>query len=224
LPETGCDRDHGRPGLVSHHLELVALAHRRLVNVAGEDELGAGVDKSSKHAVPMRDRAFARGAPRSADQMVVEHGDVERSSRGRGEPLGRPLQLRVAQRAALMAKGPCGVETDDMKVGRGDGRFRGLPDTLELGPWTNEPNRCMRKIMVTRHGEHGRPERAQELGCSFDLLPAPAVREIARSYDELGFEPLDEPCECALDFRLLMCTRVQVGNMEKPRIHDWTRL
>jgi len=78
--------------------------------------------------------------------------------------------------------------------------------------------------MVTRHGEHGRPERAQELGSSFDLVPAPPVCEIAGSYDELGFEPLHEACERALDSRLLMCTRVQVGNMEKPRIHDRTRL
>jgi len=50
------------------------------------------------------------------------------------------------------------------------------------------------------------------------------MREIAGSHDELGFEPLREPPERLFDFPLLMCTRVKVGNMEEPRIHDRTRL
>jgi len=50
------------------------------------------------------------------------------------------------------------------------------------------------------------------------------VREIAGSHDELGLEPVDEPLQRTLDFRLLMCTRVEIGNMEEPGIHDRTRL
>jgi hypothetical protein len=57
-----------------------------------------------------------------------------------------------------------------------------------------------------------------------ELLPAPSVPEIAGRHDELRFEPLREAPERPLDFRLLMCTRVEVGNMEEPRVHDRTRL
>jgi hypothetical protein len=34
----------------------VALADRRLVDVAGEDQLGAGVDEAAEHATPPADR------------------------------------------------------------------------------------------------------------------------------------------------------------------------
>jgi len=50
------------------------------------------------------------------------------------------------------------------------------------------------------------------------------MREIAGSHDELGLEPLDKPLQRMLNFRLLMSTHVEVGNMEEPGIHDRTRL
>ena len=59
---------------------------------------------------------------------------------------------------------------------------------------------------------------------SLELLRAPPVCEIARSHDELWVEPLHQPRQGALDPVLLMCTRMQVGNMEEPDVHDRTRL
>jgi hypothetical protein len=50
------------------------------------------------------------------------------------------------------------------------------------------------------------------------------VREIARSDYELRVEPLYQPRQRLLDFALFMYTRVQVGNMEEPRVHNRTRL
>jgi hypothetical protein len=50
------------------------------------------------------------------------------------------------------------------------------------------------------------------------------VRKIARSDYELRIEPLDQPRQRPLDFAFLMCTRVEVGNMEEPRVHNRTRL
>ena len=50
------------------------------------------------------------------------------------------------------------------------------------------------------------------------------MREIAGSHDELRFQPLHEPRQRLLYFRLPMCTRVQVGYMEEPRFHNRTRL
>jgi hypothetical protein len=82
----------------------------------------------------------------------------------------------------------------------------------------------VRKVVVARNREHGRPERAQELGGALELLPAAAVREIARRHDELRFQALDEPPQRVLDLRLPMSTRVKVGNMEEPRFHNRTRL
>jgi hypothetical protein len=78
--------------------------------------------------------------------------------------------------------------------------------------------------VVARHGEHGRPERSQQLGCTLELRAAAAVREIARRDDDFGLQPLDEPRQRALDFAVFMCTHVQVGYMEEPGVHDRTRL
>ena len=78
--------------------------------------------------------------------------------------------------------------------------------------------------MVAGYCEHRRPEGAQQLRGILELLWAPTVGEIARSDYELRVEPLDQPRQGLLDFALFMCTRVQVGNMEEPRVHNRTRL
>jgi hypothetical protein len=50
------------------------------------------------------------------------------------------------------------------------------------------------------------------------------VREIAGGHDQLGLQPLHEPRQTLLDLALLLCTRVEVGYMEEPGVHDRTRL
>jgi len=40
----------------------------------------------------------------------------------------------------------------------------------------------------------------------------------------LGLESLDQSPQRRLYFPLLMCTHVEVGNMEEPGVHDRTRL
>jgi hypothetical protein len=50
------------------------------------------------------------------------------------------------------------------------------------------------------------------------------MREIARRDDDLRLQTLHESREPALDLPLLMCTHVQVGNMEEPGVHGRTRL
>jgi uncharacterized protein (DUF58 family) len=59
---------------------------------------------------------------------------------------------------------------------------------------------------------------------ALELLAAAAVREISRCDDELRLDPLHEACKRPLDVRILVCTRVKIGNMEEPRVHDRTRL
>jgi len=50
------------------------------------------------------------------------------------------------------------------------------------------------------------------------------VGEIAGCDDELGLETLHETRQRLLGSRFLMCTHVQVGNVEEAGIHDRTRL
>jgi hypothetical protein len=78
--------------------------------------------------------------------------------------------------------------------------------------------------VVSRHREHRRTERAQQVRRALELLSAPAMGEIAGSDDEPGLEPFHEPCQRVLYFCLLMCTRVEIGYMEEPRVHNRTRL
>ena len=118
LPESGRDRYDGRVRLVADDLELVALADRRLVDVAGEDEICSRVDECAQHVVTSGDRPLVCRPPRRADQMVVEDGDAEGSLLGGGEPFRCALQLGSAQCAALLAEGPRRVEPDDMEPRR----------------------------------------------------------------------------------------------------------
>ncbi len=78
--------------------------------------------------------------------------------------------------------------------------------------------------MVPRHREHRRPERAKELGGALELFAAAAMREITRRDDELRLDPLDEPRETRLDFRLLVRADVEIGNVEEACGHSRTRL
>src|SRR5207245_2696271 len=54
--EPRCDRDHDAARVTVHHLELAAFAHRPLVDVAAEDQLGTAVDEAGEHVVASRDR------------------------------------------------------------------------------------------------------------------------------------------------------------------------
>jgi hypothetical protein len=115
LPESRRDGDDRRAGFVACDLELVSLAHSSLVDVSGEDEVCSGVDEAKEDVVAPRDGSFARGSPRSADQMVVENRDAKGSGFCLGETFGRPVQLRIAERAALVAKRPGRVEAHDVQ-------------------------------------------------------------------------------------------------------------
>ena len=100
-----------------------------------------------------------------------------------------------------------------------------LPLPLELGPRPRETRRkCVRQVVVARHGEHGRAERAEEPCRSLVLVPSAPVREIARGNDQFRPDPQDEGPQRLLDLRLLVCTDVQIGYMEEACRHDRMRL
>jgi hypothetical protein len=224
LPESGRDCDDSSARLVSDDLELVSLAHGRLVDVAGEDQVCACVHERTKDMVAPRDGTLVRRTPRCSDEVVVEDCNAERSLLRSGKPPSSAVELSPAQRASLMAEGPSRIEADGVEPGRRDGRLGRLPDPLELGPWTNEPHRRVGEVVVSRNREDRRSERPEQLSRPLELLPAATMREIARCDDDLRLQTLHEPYERLLDFPLLMCTHVKIGNVEEPGIHDRTRL
>ena len=93
LAEAWRDRHRHSSYVTRDHLELVALADGALVDVPGEDELGAGVDERSQDVRPPGDRLLAR-APRRPDQVMVERDDPQRTLRRLGQELARPAELR----------------------------------------------------------------------------------------------------------------------------------
>ena len=155
----------------------------------------------------------------------MEDGDAEGSVLG----LARAAPPRARSCVRLSAppwwrNGRAELSPTTCRPGAEARRLGRLPDPLELRPRAHEARRRVREVVVAGHGEHRRPERAQQLRGALELLPAAAVREIAGRDHELGLEPLHEPRQRLLDLPLRMCTRVQVGYMEEPRGHNRTRL
>src|SRR5439155_1379108 len=84
---------------------IASLADRGLVDVTGEDQVGAGAHERREHVVAACDGLLPR-TPGGADQVVVEDGDPEDAVRRRREPLGDGLQLRVPDPAGLLPPRP----------------------------------------------------------------------------------------------------------------------
>ena len=78
--------------------------------------------------------------------------------------------------------------------------------------------------MVARHRDHRPLEREQQSARALVLGAAAAVREVAGRDDELGRDPVDECRQRLLDLRVLVCTRVEIGNMQDPCGHERMRL
>jgi hypothetical protein len=78
--------------------------------------------------------------------------------------------------------------------------------------------------VVSRHGEHGRLEGAQDTGGALVLVAPAAIREVARRDDQLGTHPADESRERVGDVRILTCTDMEIGHMEEACRHDRMRL
>src|SRR5580765_4475942 len=104
LSEAGGNRDRRPAQAAGSDLELVALGDRCLVDVAGEDQLGARVDERREHMTAACDRLLAR-APGCSDQVVVKRHDPKRALGRLGEQLPGPLQLRRANTAGLVTPG-----------------------------------------------------------------------------------------------------------------------
>jgi hypothetical protein len=215
--------DHARP-FSRQHLELTALGGAGLVDVTGENELGAGLRKLLENAAAARERALSR-PPRRVGQLVVEADDAKCAGRRHGEMLAGALDGTRSQAARLVSPRPHGVDPDHMQpIGRVH-RFRRLPLPLELLPRTREARRRQqRDVVVAGNGQHGRGQTAQQGSNALVLIAPPAVREIAGGDHEIGLNTGDEGPQGALEKGLLAGSDVDVGDVDQARRHSRGRL
>ena len=135
-PRRGHDDDRTLSG---QHLELPALGGAGLVDVAGEDELGAGCRQLLQHAAAASERALAR-APRRVGELVVQADDAQRPGRRRAETHGCCLHGARPQATRLVSPRTYGVDADDVEAGYGVHGLRRIPFALEFPPRIREPS------------------------------------------------------------------------------------
>ena len=224
-PEAGCRREHERALAFVQCLECAPPDSGALVDVPTEHEVCPGGRERPQHIVSSLEWELARGAPRSARQMVVEDGDAQGAGgrvtqRGRrgGEPRG-------AHPTALMAPGLGGVEAaDDDLVGPEDG-LRRPEDVREPIPWLREPGRdAVGKVVVARNSERRRPEPFEERPRLLELGRTAAVREVAARDHDDGGELVAECDERIVERRRLAGAAMKVGDVNQARGHRRTRL
>ena len=200
------------------------LADRGLVDVAGEDQVGAGLDEPGQHVIPAGDGLLAR-APGRADQVVVEDDDLERRPGRLPQALLGLRELARPQAARLVPPGSHGVEADDVQGGGRVCRLGRLPLPFELAERTREARgERVRDVVVPRDREHRRPERAKEPRGARELVCATAVAEIAACDHELRSEALDQNGCAVLDRIVVACAEMQVGEVQNACKHGRSRL
>ena len=224
LPQPGGDGDRCPPQAARGDLELVPLGDGCLVDVAGEDQLGARVDERGEYVAAPCDRLLAR-TPGGADQVVVEDDDPKRAPGRTGEQLGGPLQLPGANAPGLVPPRPHRVEADDEQaVGLVDG-LRRLPVPLELAERMCEAGRERPRDVVVARDDQQRPFESLQKRRRADMLVRPCtVCQIAAGDDQFGVDALDQGDQRALDLRLLDGADVQVREVEEPCWHRRRRL
>ncbi len=221
--EPGRGHDDDRP-LAVENLELAALGDARLVDVAGEDELGAGLRELLEHAAAAGERPLAR-PPGRVRELMVEADDAQRAGRCACELGDGSLDSACPQASRLVPPRPDGVDTHDVEPAVGVHRLGRAPLPLELPPRPREPRRGQqRDVVIAGNGEHGRRQAAQQRRDTLVLVAPPAVREVARRDHEIGPNALDESTQGALDEGLLARSDVDVGDVDQARRHSRGRL
>ena len=135
-----------------------------LVDVPGDDQLGAGGGQRRQHRGARRQRALAR-APRRPHHLVVERGDAAVARIALAEPAGRPRELAAPDPATLVVERSGRVEPDHPQPGRDVQRLGRAPDTLELAPGAHQPgDGKVGEVVVAGDDEQRTVEAAQEHG------------------------------------------------------------
>src|SRR5207302_9023149 len=131
-------------------------------------------DEGVENTAAPREWRRGCGAPGRVGEMMVEGNNSQSPFLGFGETRGGALQLSGSDRTSLVAKRPRRVEPHDLQARQRRDRLGRVPDALELCPRPHEAGGRVRQVVVPRHREHRRTERAEELSCALELL-APAT-------------------------------------------------
>lgn len=156
---------------------------------------------------------------------MVERDDAQSGRRCRAELDARTGERVGGQRAALLAPRTHGAEPDADDPLRPVDRLGRREDVVPGRVGAREPSRNReRDVVVSRHGEDRRAERAEELGCALELVGSPAVGEIAGRDDQLGCQLTGEIPQRRDWFGRLSAPDVQVRDVENPCCHGRGRL
>jgi hypothetical protein len=126
--------------LAVEHGEFTSFCHARLVDVSGEDQLGARVRQLLEHVAAACQRPLAR-APGRIGELVVKADNAQGVRRCRSQLDARSVEPTSTQSSGLVSPRPHGVDTHDMEaVCRVHGLCR-LPLPFELSPRPGETAR-----------------------------------------------------------------------------------
>ena len=194
------------------------------MDVAGEDEVGAGLDEPREDAVPLRDGLLAR-APRRPEQVVVQ-GDDPVGARGNlPEDLRGLPHLLVAHTPRLVPPRSNRVEPGDDERFRAVHRLGRLPLPLELRPGPGEPPReRVRDVVVAGDRQQRQLETAEEGRRPLVLAAQAPVGQIAARDHEVRARFLDQPAQRLDRFRPVVSAEMQVGKVENTCRHSRLRL
>ncbi len=206
-------------------LELPNLCDRRLVDVAADDELGAGFAERGEDVLAAAERPLSRGAPRGRSEVVMESRDPQRGRRRIPKTRGRPPQRGVLDAASLLAPRAHGAHPDDHEVVGREGALRRPEDALPLGEGPREARReGVRDVVVSRNGEELGTEALQDLVSARELVVAAAVGQIARREHEIGPKLRYELFQRGYGLERVAPADVQVRDVEDARGHRRGRL
>jgi hypothetical protein len=217
-------RNHDDRAFALQHLELPPLGDAGLVDVAGEDELGAGRRQLLQHTAAAGKRTLAR-TPGRVGELMVQTDDAQRAGRGGMKVGGRAVDRTRSQASRLVSPRPDRVDADYVQPAGGIRGLRRVPFALELLPGTREPRGWQqRDVVVAGNRQHRRRHAAQE-GCRTLLLVAPpAMSEVARGHHEIGRDALYKGLQSAFDEGLLARPDVDVGDVDQAGWHSRGRL
>ena len=157
---------------------------------------------------------FLPRAPGRADQMMVQHDDVEGVRGPASQSLLCALELAAADAARLMPPRADRVETDHVEPRRGICRLRRLPLSLEGTERVREARRKgVRDVVIAGNCQHRPAEALQESSGVAELAVTAPMAEIPAGDHELGLEPVDQKRCTALDRPIVAGSEMEVGQV-----------
>jgi len=214
--EAGGRRKHAGVSVAADDLELPPLGDRRLVDVAAEDQFGAGAGEPVEQLASSRHRSLPT-PPRRSRELVVQRDDPQHTGLHGAKASLRPLEITAQYPAALVAPRRDRAEAHHEQLRRGMDVV-GAPVPLEFPERMREPaRREERDVVVAGNDEERNAEFVQVTRGGFVLGRPAAVREVTGRDHERGPSTLDERADSLLEHRVVKPVpraEMEVGHVE----------